>query len=172
MHSLLSVTATVSLPPVRPACSHLQKSSRGEDEDNFASAANAASERNTRSRGKLESTCRKKRARHKSPRHSVNWTCTVHFVTDPQHITEDHVVPEHLCLIWITSMTPVQMVTGCDHLVSPVPIHLPVNSSFDTVCPLFVWGASHDCRHFEHTMKEKKKKKTWPEASKLLDIKA
>lgn len=46
-------------------------------------------------------------------------------------------MPEHLCLIWITSMTPVQMVTGCDHLKSPVPIHLPVNGSFDTLCACF-----------------------------------
>lgn len=83
---------------------------------------------------------KKKLVRHKSTRRSVNWTCTVHFVTDPQHVTEDHVMPAHLCLIWITSMTPVQMVTGCDHLISPVPIHLPVNSSIDTLCLLFFFS--------------------------------
>lgn len=85
---------------------------------------------------------------------------TKHFVTRPNICIEAHVMPEHLCPIWITSMTPVQMVTGCDHLVSPVPIHLPVNSSFDTLCPLFVQGASHDRRHFENNTR----KKRWAEA--------
>lgn len=39
---------------------------------------------------------------------------------------------EHLCPIWVSSVTPVQMATGCEHLVSPVPIHPPLNGSFDT----------------------------------------
>lgn len=29
-------------------------------------------------------------------------------------------------------MTVVQMVTGCAHCASPVPIHLPLNRPFDT----------------------------------------
>lgn len=73
-----------------------------------------------------------------------------------------YVLHEHLCLIWITSMTPVQMVTGCEHLVSPVPIHLPVNSSFETLGPRFVWVSSHDCRHFGNTTKGREM--AWPEA--------
>ena len=85
---------------------------------------------------------------------------TQHFVTHPNICIEAHVIPEHLCPIWITSMTPVQMVTGCDHLVSPVPIHLPVNSFFDTLCLLFVRGSSHDCRHFEKSTR----KKGWAES--------
>lgn len=64
-------------------------------------------------------------------------------VLRPDMSIEAHVMPEHLCPIGITSMTPVQMVTGCDHLISPVPIHLPVNSSFDTLCPLSVRGGPH-----------------------------
>lgn len=30
--------------------------------------------------------------------HGILWA-ELHFVTDPQHITEDHVMPAHLCLI-------------------------------------------------------------------------
>lgn len=72
----------------------------------------------------------------KSTWHSVNCG-DKHFVTRPNICIEAHVMPEHLCPIGITSMTPTQMVTGCEHLISPVPINLPVNSSFDTPCPLF-----------------------------------
>lgn len=46
-------------------------------------------------------------------------------------------------------MTPVQMVTGCDHVESPVPIHLPVNSSFDTYS--FVHAVPHMTAAILHT---------------------
>lgn len=81
-------------------------------------------------------TCGK--SRHGSSWHFMNCG-TKHFFTCPNICIEACVVPEHLCPIWITSMTPVQMVTGCDRLVSPVPIHLPVNRSFDTL-RLFFFG--------------------------------
>lgn len=90
-----------------PACRRLQISSWDDDEANFTSTENAASQRTTLFSGKRKWICKKKRVRRDPTRHSVNWTCTVHFVTDPRPITEDHVMPEHLCLIWITSMTPV-----------------------------------------------------------------
>lgn len=88
--------------------------------------------------------------------HSMNCG-NKHFVTHPNICIEAHVMPKHLCPIWITSMTPVQMVTGCDHLISPVPINLPVNSSFDTLCLLFVQDISHDCRHFENNIRERRR---------------
>lgn len=59
------------------------------------------------------------------------------------------------------------MVTGCDHLVSPVPIHPPLNSSFDTLRPLLAWVHltwsppfwKHKDNKKKHLFKKKKEKR-------------
>lgn len=84
--------------------------------------------------------------------HSVNYGITL-IVTPSNICVVCHGMSEHLCAIGMTSMTAVQMVTGCDHLRSPVPIHPPLNSSFDALCTPPVLSWSHDHHHFENNTK-------------------